>query len=164
MQQFKSPREQYNSILSMLQLMDDHLQVNRLAETVVSERPRGAEPGSALRAPQGQRPREPRTANATGRRAGAVKPATRFRMRGKVVIHKNDRYVKGMVLNISKSGLFVYSDCKIFNENEVVRLSIRPQGSDKYYKAIARVVRFNENSRYVKGYGLKFIVPKKNTK
>ncbi len=149
-----SPQAQFRSIITMLQSMDEFIDAKKTGrEATISQ---GATPGSAIQAPKGQ---APRTTNQ--KRTVRKGPSPRFRMKAKIVIHKNDRYIKGRVVNISKSGLFVCSDRKIFGDNEIVRISIKPLGMSKYYKAIARVVRFNTDQRYLKGYGLQFINPER---
>lgn len=147
-----SPQAQFRSIINMLQSMDEFIETKKAGQT----KPQGATPGSALQTPKGQ---APRTVNK--KRTVRKGPSPRFRMKAKIVIHKNDRYIKGRVINISESGLFVCSDRKIFGDNEVVRISIKPLGMSKYYKAIARVVRFSTDQRYLKGYGLQFINPER---
>lgn len=146
-----SPQAQFRSIITMLQTMDGFIEAKQGRTT-----PR-ATPGSATQTQQPKR-QAPRTENP--RRRGS-KAAPRFRMKAKIVIHKNDRYIKGRVINISESGLFVCSDREVFRDNEVVRISIKPLGMSKYYKAIARVVRFSTDRRYLKGYGLQFISPER---
>jgi hypothetical protein len=81
----------------------------------------------------------------------------RFPFRAKVVLHKNGKYVMGQAQNISKSGIFVSATQQVFNENEVVRLYIKPFGTSKYYKSIARVIRVGDTPS--RGYGLRFIPP-----
>lgn len=83
----------------------------------------------------------------------------RLKFSGKAMLHKNDRYIKGKVLNISKSGIFIEAGRYLFRENERVRLYIKPEGMSKGYKSIAVVSRYNEDPRYPRGYGLKFVVP-----
>jgi len=86
--------------------------------------------------------------------------ATRYNLEAKVIIEKNDRYLNGYALNISSSGLFVKTNKRVFRDSETIRLKIRPRGGRRFYKAVAEVVRFNEDSRYPSGYGLRFISPR----
>src|SRR5690606_34491233 len=80
--------------------------------------------------------------------------AKRLPFKAKAVLHKNDRYVKGTVLNVSKTGIFIESEREIFKENETVRLYNKPQGLKKQYSVIATVTRYNNDPRYPRGYGL----------
>lgn len=154
-----SPQAQFRSIVTMLQSMDNFIETKQSGRTEASPKTtQGATPGSATKA-QTRTRQAPRTASPS--RSRGPKAAPRFRTKAKIVIHKNDRYIKGRVINISQSGLFVCSDRKIFRDNEVVRISIKLLGMSKYYKAIARVVRFNTDQRYLKGYGLQFISPER---
>lgn len=81
----------------------------------------------------------------------------RYDFKGKVIIVKNDRYIKGLAVNISKTGIFVHTKLKIFNENETARIHIKPHGMEKTFKAICKVVRFQDDERGIPGYGLQFI-------
>ena len=80
--------------------------------------------------------------------------AKRYQLVAKVILHKNERYVMGEGLNISRSGIFVLAARDVFRLNELVRINIRPLGTQTTYKVIARVVRFNGQ-----GYGLEFCAP-----
>ena len=66
---------------------------------------------------------------------------------------KNARYLKGRSLNISSTGIFVETYEKVFEEQEMVRLVIKPDGPRKTFKLIARVVRFNSYLNQPRGYG-----------
>lgn len=138
----KSSIDQRNAILTMLQIMDKFimqreeqakLRNREMALPPVSSTPRPCRVGTTLRVPS----------------------ARRFSFSAKVVIHKNDRYVKGRAIDISASGMFVCVDRKVFREHEKVRLYIRPQGMRKSFKAIATVVRFQAKNGH-DGYGLRF--------
>lgn len=152
MQKFPTAQTQFRSILSMLQLMDQEVEIKQWRRP----KDKGVEPGQNA---SGPKPKEPKTV--APRRGATKKAAPRFRFRAKVILHRNDRYIKGRAINISRSGMFIYSDRRIFRENEVVRIAIKPQGMTKYYKALARVVRYNENTEFLRGYGLQFIAPQR---
>lgn len=149
-------------ILAMLRLMDRHIEAKEY-ETKFAAPKAGAEPGSALR--EKSKIKVPKTADVetqeiNGRKVvRRVMGDKRVRFTGKAMLHKNDRYIKGKVLNISKSGVFIEAGRYLFRENERVRLYIKPDGMSKGYKSIAIVSRYNNDPRYPKGYGLKFVVP-----
>jgi hypothetical protein len=85
-----------------------------------------------------------------------VKAPQRFTFSAKVILQRHNRHVMGKAHNISKSGIFVRVDRKVFNEDEVLRVFIKPHGTKKYYRSIARVVRSTSEPS---GYGLQFISP-----
>ena len=127
-------------VLRMLKQMD------AVATKRARARPAGAEPGSALR----------QTKPETARKTAAVKRrAKRYGFAAKVLIHKNTRYVMGQGINVSRSGVFVAAARDVFKVNELVRLDIRPQGTQTTYRIIARVARFQEEGER-RGYGLEF--------
>lgn len=150
MQRFPTAPTQFHSILAMLQLMDQEMDMRQRERS-----PRkGAEPAPNKTR---HRPKDAAPQAVAPRRGAGKKPAPRFRFNAKVILHRNDRYVKGRALNISRSGIFMASGRKLFQENEVVRIAIKPHGMARYYKAVVRVVRFNGDSRSVPGYGLQFV-------
>jgi hypothetical protein len=87
--------------------------------------------------------------------------APRIAFPGKVLMVKNDRYLKGRSVNISNTGIFVETFEKVFEEQELVRLIIKPDGPRKTFKLIARVVRYNSYLNQLRGYGLEFVKPVK---
>lgn len=140
----------------MLKLMDQSLEVKEYDKKLTEPK---ATPGSDLPA---MKPSTIKRSAVTPQVKSILKfkkprVTLRFPFRAKVVLHKNGKYVMGQAQNISKSGIFVSASQQIFGENEVVRLYIKPFGTSKYYKSIARVIRLG--STPTQGYGLRFIPP-----
>jgi len=144
-------------ILEMLRVMDRHLEAREF-ERKFNDLPEPATKSELPQAAAAPRPPKLATLQLKGRKIiRRVMGAKRFAFTAKAMLHKNDRYIKGKVINISKSGVFIEADRALFQENETVRLYIRPQGGKKSYKVIATVMRFNDDARYPRGYGLKFV-------
>ncbi len=119
----------------------------------------GAEPGSTLRKTLNAK-QDVAVQRLKGRKiVRRVMGDKRFRFKANAMLYKNDRYIKGKVLDISKSGVFIEADRTVFKENEKVQLYIKPDGMSKAYKSIATVMRYTNDPRYPSGYGLKFVVP-----
>ena len=129
-----------DTVLSMLEEMEKMLEIRKRAKAL------GA----------------PRTSAQRAKKPSVSRPAHRSRakrvgLKAKVLIVKNQRYVKGHSLNISRSGIFVVAQEKIFEEHEAVRVIIRPIGSSRAFKVIARVARFEDRLGRPRGYGLRFV-------
>lgn len=99
-------------------------------------------PGSSVKTPE----------EAERRRAGAPRAS----ITGRVVVHNDGQLSIGHGVNISSSGIFVETSEEIFTVGEQLKLSVRCEGLGKSFNAKARVVRFNNDSRYPVGYGLQF--------
>jgi hypothetical protein len=153
------------TVISMLNAMEEHL----------NSRNCGAEPGSAVVANDKS---ATKSGSSSGGKSGGHttqglaakgkttgKRALRRRFSGEVLIVKNKRYVKGLAKNISKSGIFVAASQQVFAEGEAVRVHIKPSGSAKTYRLVARVARFQNNLPSASmGYGLRFIYPQRTLK
>ncbi len=85
--------------------------------------------------------------------------ARRQTFQAKALLSRADRYIKGHVVNVSKSGMFVAADRQVFKENETVNIYIKPFGESRKYRVIATVMRFSDVPGQPRGYGLKFIQP-----
>jgi hypothetical protein len=158
----KMTAEDYD-ILSMLRHMDRHIEAKeyetKVAETsATAEKPKTTREKTKTKLPAPSADVAVQQIN--GRKVvRRIMGDKRMRFTGKAMLHKNDRYIKGKVLNISKSGVFIEAGRYLFRENERVRLYIKPDGMSKGYKSIAVVSRYNNDPRYPQGYGLKFVVP-----
>jgi len=86
------------------------------------------------------------------RRAGAP----RATIQGRVIVHNNGQLVIGTGVNISTNGIFVETRDEIFKIEEKLKLSVRCDGIKQPFNVIAKVIRFNTDSRFPIGYGLKF--------
>lgn len=82
--------------------------------------------------------------------------APRVGIQGRVVIHNNGHLAIGTGVNISISGIFIETRDALFAVGERLKLSVRCEGIDKPFNAVAKVIRFNNDSRYATGYGLQF--------
>ena len=82
--------------------------------------------------------------------------ARRVSFEGRVVAHNQKTCVQGKATNISASGLFVQASEPIFTIGEELKVSIRGGDLAKPFNATADVVRFNSDSRFPLGYGLRF--------
>lgn len=89
----------------------------------------------------------------SARRAGAPRASTA----GRVIVHNNGQLVIGGGVNISATGIFVETTDELFNVGEILKLSVRCDGLAKPFNAIAQVIRFNSDSRWPVGYGLRFV-------
>ena len=132
------------TILGMLDEMEKILEVRKRANALGAPTPK---PASS--------PQKSKITHAAQR--GRAK---RVRFDARVLMVKNQRYLKGAVLNISRTGLFVVTHERVFQENEAIRVVIRPKGSSRSYKIVARVVRFEARLGCPHGYGLRFVRPK----
>ena len=138
-------KQDSSTILSMLEEMEKQLRIKRRAKAL------GASPATARESQNPAAKKPPAT------KALVKKRARRVRFEAKILMVKNSRYLKGTSINISRSGLFVKTHEKVFAENEVIRLVIRPGGSSHSYKVIARVARFESHLGRSPGYGLRFV-------
>ena len=139
-----------HQILGMLQIMDEFVEAKEREKRALGATEFGtAIPGSAL-----HKPRHLQKSNFQ-----EMQRPKRFNFKGKALLAKNQRYIKGTVLNISRSVIFIQADVQVFRPNEEVRLFIKPEGMKKYFKAIATVIRFNDDHRQAVGYGLQFVFP-----
>lgn len=82
--------------------------------------------------------------------------APRIEFVAKAVMTKNNRYVKGQIINISESGIFIETTTKIFRENEFVKIFINPDGGLGPYTVVAKVIWFGHKNHNMICYGLKF--------
>lgn len=82
--------------------------------------------------------------------------APRATIHGRVIVHNNGQLVIGSGVNISSTGIFVETTDQIFTVGETLKLSIRCEGLNKPFNATAQVIRYNSDSRFPVGYGLKF--------
>jgi len=95
----------------------------------------------------------PAVAAATAaRRAGAPRASTA----GRVIVHNNGQLVIGAGVNISCTGIFVETSDQIFNVGEKLKISVKCDGLGKPFNVVAQVIRFNTDSRFPIGYGLRF--------
>jgi hypothetical protein len=86
------------------------------------------------------------------------KVAPRASVTGRVVIHNNGNLTIGAGVNVSTSGIFVETNEPIFTIGEKLKLSVKAEGMEKPFNAVAQVVRYNSDPRFPMGYGLKFEV------
>ncbi len=84
------------------------------------------------------------------------KGAPRASINGRVVVHNNGQLTIGKGVNISVGGIFVETVQQIFSLGEVLKLSVRCDGMPQAFNAEAIVIRFNAETKYPAGYGLKF--------
>lgn len=84
--------------------------------------------------------------------------APRASIGGRVVIHNNGNLTIGAGVNISTTGIFVETNEPIFSIGEKLKLSVKAEGMDQPFNAVAKVVRYNSDKRYPVGYGLQFEV------
>lgn len=82
--------------------------------------------------------------------------APRATINGRVVVHNNGQLAVGSGVNISVGGMFVETSDQLFTVGETLRLSVRCDGIAKAFNAEAVVIRYNTDSRYSMGYGLRF--------
>jgi len=83
--------------------------------------------------------------------------APRATVQGRVIVHNDGQLVIGSGVNISSTGIFVESTDEIFTVGESLKLSVRCEGIAKPFNAVAQVIRYNSDTRYAVGYGLKFL-------
>ncbi len=142
-----------HEVISMLRYMDQVLVARRISRQMQDN---GTVPNNApIESRQlHQGTRVPRTAHLQR----TLKAAPRFAINAKVLLHRHKKYIKGMAINVSRSGMFVTTGREIFAPNEVVRVYIKPHGQNRGYHAMARVIRFNKQGPYPTGYGLKFVL------
>jgi hypothetical protein len=131
-------------MLSMIRFIDKQVEMKERERTVSVK--------AKATAPRTTPPRK----NIVTKKPARRPSARRLPFHAKVLIHKNDRYVKGRAVNISKSGIFVESLLPIFKKEETVNLSIRSDSGERY-NVIAKVTRFNAGPYGRKGYGLQFV-------
>jgi hypothetical protein len=82
--------------------------------------------------------------------------APRASISGRVVVHNNGQLTIGQGVNISAGGIFVETSQPLFTVGERLKLSVRCDGMEKAFNAEASVIRYNSDTRYPVGYGLKF--------
>ncbi|MBF0440659.1 MAG: PilZ domain-containing protein [Oligoflexales bacterium] len=82
--------------------------------------------------------------------------APRASISGRVVVHNNNQLAIGKGVNISATGIFIETAENLFTVGEHLKLSVRCDGINKAFNAIAKVIRFNTDDRYPIGYGLSF--------
>ena len=82
--------------------------------------------------------------------------APRASVKGRVVVHNNGQLAIGEGVNISESGMFVETSEQLFTVGEKLKLSVRVDGIDKPFNVVAQVIRYNSDSRFPVGYGLRF--------
>jgi PilZ domain/GYF domain 2 len=92
-------------------------------------------------------------AQATDERRARVPRAT---VVGRVVIHNSGKLSIGGGVNISASGIFVETDQEIFVIGENLKLSVRVDGLERAFNALAEVIRFSRERDFPVGYGLRF--------
>ncbi|MES2744651.1 MAG: PilZ domain-containing protein [Bdellovibrionota bacterium] len=82
--------------------------------------------------------------------------APRATINGRVVVHNNGQLAVGSGVNISMGGIFVETGDQLFTVGETLRLSIRCDGLSKAFNVEAIVIRYNSDSRFSMGYGMRF--------
>ncbi|MFK7871641.1 MAG: PilZ domain-containing protein [Oligoflexales bacterium] len=75
---------------------------------------------------------------------------------GRVIFHNQGDIAFGKGVNISTSGIFIEAFEKPFDHGEHLRLTCQVNGFLKSFNAQACVIRFNDDPRFPKGYGLQF--------
>ncbi len=153
-------------VIAMLKVMDRHMEAVEF-EAKFNNFPKEhrqkvsqklPEPGSALLSSSNKPSVCVERVN--GRRViRRVLATPRQEFKAKVLMTRHDRYLKGQIANISKTGVFVVAEAPVFQENETVRLYIKPYGSSEKFKVLATVTRFVDKLGFQKGYGLKFLSP-----
>lgn len=93
------------------------------------------------------------SASSTAHRRASAPRAT---IAGRVIVHNNGQLIIGSGVNISASGIFVETQEQIFTVGEKLKLTVRIDGFVKSFNVVARVVRYNSDSRYPVGFGLGF--------
>lgn len=84
--------------------------------------------------------------------------APRASIGGRVIIHNNGNLTIGAGVNISTTGIFVETLEPIFSIGEKLKLSVKAEGMDQPFNAVAKVIRYNSDKRFPVGYGLQFEV------
>lgn len=84
------------------------------------------------------------------------KAAPRASIHGRVVVHNNGQLTIGRGVNISVGGIFVETNQQLFSLGEVLKLSVRCDGLAQAFNVEAIVIRYNIESKFPAGYGLKF--------
>jgi hypothetical protein len=142
-------------ILSMLRSMDHHLKIRQAVASIQknSLNPR--------RKPVKTNKKDVKSRNTRVPKKEEEKQtlvAIRVPYQARVILHKNHRYLKGVSLNISKSGMFVAAEKPVFRIDEAVNVFIKPTGKTKGINAVCKIRRYNGNGLIgPKGYGLQFI-------
>ena len=85
-----------------------------------------------------------------------VPAAPRTAIQGRVIFHNHDVLSIGQGVNISSSGIFVEATENPYSEGEKLQLTCQVEGFQQSFHANAYVVRYNEDPRFPKGYGLQF--------
>lgn len=94
-----------------------------------------------------------KNARATEQRKLGTPRAT---IQGRVVVHNNGQLVIGAGVNISATGIFVETRDQIFNMGEKLKISVRAEGLTRPFNVVAKVIRYNTDTRFPIGYGLQF--------
>lgn len=82
--------------------------------------------------------------------------APRASIVGRAVIHNSGQVSIGRTVNISVVGIFIETQEQLFTIGDVIKLSLRAEGLSRAFNAEASVIRYNQDSKYPSGYGLKF--------
>jgi len=102
--------------------------------------------------------REGRSASTPARLDELRAVAPRASIGGRVIIHNNGNLTIGAGVNISTTGIFVETEEPIFSIGEKLKLSVKAEGMERPFNAVAKVIRYNSDKRYPVGYGLQFEV------
>ena len=81
----------------------------------------------------------------------------RASIQGRIIVHNNGQLVLGSGINISATGIFVETPKEIFQLGEELKLTCRVDGISKAFNALAKVIRFNKDTKFPIGYGLRFV-------
>ena len=101
-------------------------------------------------------PAEPEKAEKEEKKEEPSRTAPRASIHGRIIVHNNGQLVLGSGVNISATGIFVETPEQIFDLGEDLKLTCRVDGFSKPFNAVASVIRFNNDTRYPIGYGLRF--------
>lgn len=82
--------------------------------------------------------------------------APRATIKGRVDVHNDAQFSTGIGVNISSTGIFVETDAQIFQIGEHLKLTVRTEVGMRPFNVTAQVMRFNADSRWPVGYGLRF--------
>ncbi len=80
----------------------------------------------------------------------------RATIQGRVDFHNNTKFNSGVGVNISSTGIFVETSERMFEVGEILKVTVRIDGIDTPFNAVARVIRYNMDPKHPIGYGLMF--------
>ena len=80
----------------------------------------------------------------------------RISIQGKIIVHDDRQLVIAEGVNLSVSGICIETDNQLFEIGADLKLTCKIDNLDRPFNAITRVIHYNDNEKYKKGFGLKF--------